>query len=133
MLLSFSDDCCSKIDYYLNGIKQSEDGSYGSFIIQAEKVNGNCHYKQEGDDFGLWKCEDSWWAGQLSDKGKCKGDLHASTDSKPNVHVQDDSLQWVEIITFSINNHGLNTTVPSNELTLVEYVDLKFTCVDPCL
>ena len=39
-------------------------------------------------------CEDSWWYGTLSDIGQCKGWWHASTDSKPNVHVQDDSLQW---------------------------------------
>ena len=39
-------------------------------------------------------CGDSWWEGGLSDKGQCKGLFHASTDSKPNVHVQDDSLKW---------------------------------------
>ena len=110
-MYSFSDDCCSKIDYYLNGIKQSEDGS---FIVETEKVNGNCLYKQEGDDYGLWMCEDSWWAGELSDRGQCKGDLHASTGSKPNVHVQDDSLQWKWV------DDGYD-------------VDLMFKCVDVSL
>ena len=94
------------MDWYEYGEKEQ-----GSFIIQAEKVNGNCHYVLEGD--GLWMCEDSWWAGKLSDKGQCKGIAHASTDSKPNVRVQDYSLQWKY-------NSGYN-------------IDLKFNCVDLCL
>ena len=59
-------------------------------------------------------CGDSWWEGGLSDKGQCKGLFHASTDSKPNVHVQDDSLQWKLVST------GDNR-------------DFKFNCVDLCL
>ena len=39
-------------------------------------------------------CEDSWWEGKLTNKGKCMGDLHASTALKPNAYVQDSSLQW---------------------------------------
>ena len=39
-------------------------------------------------------CEDSWWFGKLADKGQCKGTFHVSTNSKPNIRVQDDSLQW---------------------------------------
>ena len=92
MLLAFSDGCCPRIDWYQYCRKQQ-----GSFIIQAEKVKGNCYYLNEEGEWGpigIWMCGDSWWYGKLSDKGKCKGDLHASTDSKPNVHVQDDSLQW---------------------------------------
>ena len=79
-------------------------------------VNGYCHYVEEGDyaSKGLWMCGDNWWYGFLSDKGKCKGLIHASTDSKPNVHVQDDSLQWKEV------EYGID-------------VDLKFKCVDLCL
>ena len=50
-----------------------------------------------------------------SDKGQCKdGWYHASTDSKPNVHVQDDSLQWKWV------DDGTD-------------IDLKFKCVDLCL
>ena len=59
-------------------------------------------------------CGDSWWEGGLSDKGQCKGLFHASTDSKPNVHVQDDSLQWKWV------DDGYD-------------VNLKFNCVDLCL
>ena len=110
-MFAFSDGCCPKIDYYLNGIKQSEDGS---FIVQAEKVNGNCHYKQEGDDYGLWMCEDSWWAGELPDKQQCKGDFHASTDSKTNISLQNDSLQWKDV-------------------QMGRDYDLMFKCVDLCL
>ena len=58
-------------------------------------------------------CGDSWWEGGLSDKGQCKGRFHASTDSKPNVRVQDDSLQWK----WSSGNDA----------------DLKFNCIDLCL
>ena len=111
MLLAISDGCCPRIDQYYNGKKQQ-----GSFIIQAEKVNGNCYYILEGGIWkdGLWMCEDSWWWGGLSDKGQCKGDVHASTDSNPNVPVQDDSLQWKGV------KYGDNH-------------DLKFNCVDLCL
>ena len=59
-------------------------------------------------------CEDSWWGGELSDKGQCKGSVHASTDSKPNVPVQDESLQWKWVRS-------------GNDL------DLKFKCADVCL
>ena len=90
-MLAFSDGCCPRIDWYWDGEKQQ-----GSFIIQAEKVNGNCHYVlEEGKHpLGIWMCGDSWWIGFLSDKGQCKGNVYASTDSKLNVRVQDDSLQW---------------------------------------
>ena len=40
--------------------------------------------------------------------------IYASTDSKPNVRVQDDSLQWKEV------EYGI-------------HADLKFKCVDLCL
>ena len=109
MLLAFSDGCCPRIDWYMNGRKKQ-----GTFIIQAEKVNENCHYVLEGGEYqdGIWMCGDSWWYGGLSDKGQCKGDYYASTDSKPNVRVQDDSLQW---------------KVDDSDF------DLKFNCVDLCL
>ena len=86
-----SDGCCPRIDSYFQGEKVQ-----GSFIIQSEMVNGYCHYVEERNyaSKGLWMCGDNWWYGFLSDKGQCKGFIHASTDSKPNVHVQDDSLQW---------------------------------------
>ena len=106
MLLAFSDGCCGKID-----LQQQQ----GLFIIQAEKVNGNCYYLNEEGEWGprgIWMCGDSWWIGELSDKGQCKGWYHASTDSKPNVRVQDDSLQW------KFNDSDF---------------DLKFNCVDLCL
>ena len=110
-MLVFLDGCCPKIDWYYDGEKEQ-----GSFIIQAEKVNGNCHYVLEGGKYkdGIWMCGDSWYRSlTLSDKGQCKGWWHASTDSKPNVRVQDDSLQW--------KNDG-------------DYdMDLKFNCVDVCL
>ena len=84
----------------------------------AEKVNGNCHYVLEGhhiwQDDGIWMCGDSWWWGELSYKGQCKGDWHASTDSKPNVRVQDDSLQW-KFVGIDIDR------------------DFNFNCVDLCL
>ena len=107
MLLAFSDGCCPRIDSYYKGEKDQ-----GSFIIQAEKVNEKCYYLKE--ERGLWMCEDSWWAGELSDKGQCKGIVHASTDSKPNIHVQDNSLQW------KLVDDGYD-------------VDLKFKCVDVSL
>ena len=110
MLLAFSDGCCPRIDAYQDGSKIP-----GSFIIQAEKVNVNCHYILHGENvppFGIWICGDSWWIGELSDKGQCKGIYHASTKSKPNVHVQDDSLKW---------KYG-----DSDD-------DLNFNCVDLCL
>ena len=95
-MLAFSDGCCPRIDWYWDGEKQQ-----GSFIIQAEKVNENCHYVLEGGRGGyegdIWMCGDSWWYGRLSDKGQCKGEVHASTDLKPNVRVQDDSLQWKNV------------------------------------
>ena len=111
MLLTFSDGCCPRIDLYWDGEKEQ-----GSFIIQSEKVNGNCHYVLEGGDWqgGLWMCEDNWWGGELSDKGQCKGDIHASTDSKPNVRVQDDSLQWKWV------KNGNDD-------------DIRFNCVDLCI
>ena len=111
MLLAISDVCCPRIDRYQYGYK-----AQGSFIIQAEKVNENCHYVLEGGEWqiGLWICGDSWWYGKLSDKGQCKGYYHASTGSKPNVHVQDDSLQWKSI------DGGYD-------------VDYEFKCVDLCL
>ena len=110
MLLAFWDGCCPRIDWYKNGDKQQ-----GSFIIQAEKVNGNCYYLNEEGEWGplgLWMCKDSWWYDGLYNKGQCKGLYHASTDSKPNVRVQDDSLQW--------QSYGYSA-------------DLKFKCVDLCL
>ena len=58
-------------------------------------------------------CGDSWWEGGLSDKGQCKGIAHASTESKPHVSVQDDSLQWKWVDDDSD-------------------VDFKFKCVDVC-
>ena len=89
-MFAFSDGCCPRIDWYWF-VKKSP----GSFIIQAEKLNGNCYYVLEGGEsqYGIWMCGDSWWVGKLSDKGQCKG-WQASTNSKPNVRVQDDSLQW---------------------------------------
>ena len=107
-MLAFSDGCCPRIDWYLNGEKQQ-----GSFVIQAEKVNGNCHYVLEGVKWetGLWICGDSWWWGYLSDEGQCNGIWHASIDSKHNVHVHDDSLQW-------------------KWFKSVTDLDLKFNCVD---
>ena len=77
-------------------------------------VNGNCHYVQEGDTFAIWMCEDNWWVGELSYKGQCNGTAYASKDSKPNVHVQDDSLQWKWVYDDS-------------------EVDVKLKCVDLCL
>ena len=59
-------------------------------------------------------CGNSWWWGGLSDKGQCNGDVHASIDSKPNVPVQDESLQWKWV------DDG-------NDF------DLKFKCDDVCL
>ena len=112
MLLALSDGCCPRIDNYQDGSKLP-----GSYVILAEKVNGNCHYMLQGDNvppFGIWMCGDSWWIGVLSDKGECKGILQASTDSKPNVHVQDNSLQWKHV------SSGDNR-------------DLNFNCVDLCL
>ena len=109
MLLAFSDGCCPKIDWYRYREKEQ-----GSFIIQAEKVNGNCYYLNEETEWGprgLWKCGDSWWYGGLSDKGQCNGIWHASIDSKHNVHVHDDSLQW-------------------KWFKSVTDLDLKFNCVD---
>ena len=114
-MLAFTDGCCPRIDWYEYGEKQQ-----GSFIIQAEKVNGNCYYVLERGEypFGIWKCEDSWLIDYMtkpSDKGQCKeGWYHASTDSKPNVRVQDDSLQWKWVDDDSD-------------------ADLKFKCVDLCL
>ena len=99
------------IDSYFQG-----ERNQWSRIIQSEKVNGNCYYLNEEVQLGprgLWMCEDSWWGGELSDKGQCKGIVHASTDSKPNIHVQDDSLQWK-------NSKGSD-------------LDLKFNCVDVSL
>ena len=111
MLLAISDGCCPRIDWYLYGYKRQ-----GSFILQAEKVNGNCYYVLEGGEWegGLWMCEDSWWWGGLYIKGQCIGDVHASIDSKPNVPVQDESLQWKWVRS-------------GNDL------DLKFKCDDVCL
>ena len=111
MLLAFSDGCCPRIDWYLNGKKQQ-----GSFVIQAEKVNGNCHYVLEAGEWkdGLWMCGDIWWWGGLPDKGECRGDVQASIDPKPNVDVQDDSLQWKWV------RSG-------------DDFDFKFKCVDLCL
>ena len=106
---------------YWNGEKEQ-----GTFIIQAEKVNENCHYVLEGGSHyvleggrgrfedGIWMCGDSWWYGNPSDKGQCKGNVHASTKSKPNVRVQNDSLQWKWV------DDGYD-------------VDLNFNCVDLCL
>ena len=110
-MLAFSDGCCPKMDLYEYGEKQQ-----GSFIIQADKVNGNCHYVQEGGRWknGLWMCGDSWWEGELYDIGQCKGYYQASIDSNSNVHVQDDSLQWKSV------RYG-------------SYGDLKFDCIDLCL
>ena len=90
-MLVFLDGCCPKIDWYYNGKKQQ-----GSFIIQAKKIDRNCHYVLEGGEYqdGIWMCDDSWWFGKLSEKGQCKGFRYASTCSKPNIRVQDDSLQW---------------------------------------
>ena len=105
-MLAFSDGCCPKIDYQ-HGKKEQ-----GTFILQSEKINGNCHYVLE--EYGLWMCEDSWWGGELSFKGQCKGIAQASTDSKPNVHVQDDSLQW-------------------RNADDVSDLALNFNCVDLCL
>ena len=111
-MLAFSDGCCPRIDAYQDGSKLP-----GSFIIQAEKVNGNCYYINEETQYGprgLWMCRGSWWYGELSDKGQCEGTYQASTDSKPNIPVQDDSLQWKDVKS-------------GNEL------DLKFNCVDVSL
>ena len=105
MLLAISDVCCPRIDRYQYGYK-----AQGSFIIQAEKVNENCHYVLEGGEWqiGLWICGDSWWYGKLSDKGQCKGINHGSTNSKLNVHVQDDSLQWKSVKSGSNHDFKLN-------------------------
>ena len=113
-MLVFSDGCCPRIDWYRDDEKEQ-----GSFIIQAEKVNGNCHYVLEGGEWqdGLWICGDSWWWGGLSDKGQCKGYVYASTDSKPNVSVQDDSLQWKWVYDGYDDSDA----------------DLKFICVDVSL
>ena len=113
-MLVFSDGCCPRIDWY-----KDDEKKQGSFIIQAEKVNGNCYYVLERGEypFGIWKCEDSWWIEymiQSSDKGQCEGWWHASTDSNPNLGVQDNSLQWISI------RRGT-------------YVHFKLKCVDICL
>ena len=109
-MLAISDGCCPRMDWYYNSEKQQ-----GSLLIQSEKVNGNCYYVLEGGEwqYGIWMCGDSWWAEKLSDKGQCKGIFYASTDSKPNIRVQDDSLQW---------------KWPSGN-----DADFKFKCVDVCL
>ena len=111
MLLAFSDGCCPSFFWYVYGEKEQ-----GTFIIQTEKVNENCHYVLEGVEWqdGIWMCGDSWWIGFLSDKGQCEGYWHASTNSKPNVRVQDDSLQWKWVD-------------DSKD------VDLDFNCIDLCL
>ena len=86
---AFSDGCCPRIDFFSLGEKQP-----GSFVIQAEKVNENCHYVLEvgQEQVGIWMCGDSWWMEDISDKGQCNGDARASRDSKSN--VQDNSLKW---------------------------------------
>ena len=110
-MLAISDGCCPRMDWYYNSEKQQ-----GSLLIQSEKVNGNCYYVLEGGEwqYGIWMCGDSWWAGELSDKGQCKGIFYASTDSKPNIRVQNDSLQWKWV------DDGND-------------IDLKLNCVDVCL
>ena len=117
-----SDGCCIRIDIY-HYVKIIEVDNYhygrkqqGSFILQAEKVNGNCYYVLEGVMFtrGIWMCEDSWWVGELSDKGQCKGLYHALTISNPNISVQDYTLHWKDV------RYGND-------------VDLKFDCVDVSL
>ena len=114
LLFVFSDGCCNRIDWYKRGEKEQ-----GSFIIQAEKVNGNCYYVLEGGTYlkprGLWICGDSWWYGQLSDKGQCKGIYNASINSKSNIHGHVDSLQWVYFKGY-----------PPNE-------DIWFSCIDVSL
>ena len=104
-MFTFSDGCCPKIESYYEGEKDQ-----GLFIMQTEKVNGNCHYVLEGGKWedGIWMCENSWWLGELSYKGQCKGDVQGSADSK------DDSLQWKWV------KSGYDA-------------DLKFKCVDLCL
>ena len=86
-------------------------------MIQAEKVDRNCYYVRVGGEYGeygIWMCEDSWWFGKLADKRQCNGTFHASTNSKPNVRVQNYSLHWKWV------EGGSD-------------VDVKFNCVDLCL
>ena len=115
MLLAFSDGCCPRIAQSIGWYSHTGEEYQGTFTIQAEKVNGNCHYVLEDGQYplGIWMCGESWWIGFLFEKGQCTGTFHASTDSKPNVRVQDDSLQWKFVLDYD--------------------VDLKFNCVDLCL
>ena len=97
--LYFSDDCCPKIDWYEYGEKKQ-----GSFIIQDEKINGNCYYKHIGHPYiwntGAWMCGDKWGIGSISltggidKKGQCEGLYQASTVSKPDALILDNSLVW---------------------------------------
>ena len=88
-LLAFSGNCCSRIDLYRYGRKKR-----GTFSLQAEKVNRNCYYLNKVRKRGIWTCGGSWWYGELSDKGECYANYHASKQSNPSVQVQDDSLSW---------------------------------------
>ena len=114
-MLAFSDGCCPRIDWYGNGRKQQ-----GTYIIQTEKVNENCHYVLEEGEYqdGIWMCGDSWWGGKLSDKGKCKGQFRATTNSTGHVYVQDDLLKWQ-----GSRDGGVSW----------EDIPLRLNCVDLCL
>ena len=120
-MIAFSDGCCPGIDWFEDDEKQQ-----GTFILQSENVNGNCYYVLEGGEWqdGIWMCGDSWWVGELSDKGQCKGIFQASTDSKPNVPVQDDSLQWKWV---DDGNDYYDYAYDDND------APIKFECVDLCL
>ena len=74
----------------MNWYHNKSEKRQGSFTIQNEKI---C--KLPLCEGGGWKDSIWMWWGGLSDKGQCNGILyHASIDSKSNIRVQDDSLQW---------------------------------------
>ena len=120
-MLAFSVGCCPRIDWYRNGRKQQ-----GTFIIQAEKANENCHYVLEGGRYkdGIRMCEDSWWIGELSDKGQRKGYYHASIFSKTNVRFQDDSLQWIGARTITNEDGRGNPAL----ISYFDFLDFDFEC-----
>ena len=110
-MLAFSGDCCSRIELYRYGKDQT-----GTFILQAEKVNGNCYYLNEdktghGHGHGLWTCGNSWWYGKISDKGECYASYQASKQSNPGVQVQDDSLACGYVATLTLETEKINYLV----------------------
>ena len=98
--------------YYKNKTKAYEKWSriYGTYTrVTGDDVNNHYYYKSNFADgyFGIGFCGPSWFIGEESDKGKCRGWAHSNLNIDKCVHDIDFDWQYFDTLNWSQAGDGL--------------------------